>query len=330
MMQTQRTMTPPVVGRRARRARPKGLDLRRREAVAGMLFALPAILGFILWQLGPMLASAAISLTDWQIGSAPRWIGLANYAGAVSPGHPIPGLLDDPLFWQSLRVTALYAALAVPLSLVTSFCVALALSQPLRGVGLLRSVYYLPSILPGVASALAWLWLYNPDFGLFNTLLDWAALPTSPWLSSEITVIPSLVLLSVWASGGLMIVFLAALKGVPRSLHEAAAIDGAGALRRLWNITLPSVSPVILFNTVTALIATFAAGIVQAQFMTNGGPNNASLFYAFYLYRTAFQDGYLGYASALAWVLFLLLLVVTLAILWAARSRVYYEEPGAA
>lgn len=323
-------MTPSIADRPTRRARSRRLGLRRRETIAGVLFALPAIMGFVLWQLGPMMASAVISLTDWQILTPPRWIGLANYVGTVSPGHPIPGLIYDPLFWTSLRVTAMYAALAVPLGLATSFCIALALSQPIRAVGLFRSIYYLPSILPAVASALAWLWLYNPEFGLFNTLLDWAALPTSPWLSSPATVIPSLVLVSIWGSGGLMIVFLAALKGVPRSLHEAAAMDGAGTLRRLWHITLPAVSPVILFNVVTSLIGTFAAGIVQAQFMTGGGPNNASLFYAFYLYRTAFQDGNMGYASALGWVLFLLLLALTLLILLVARSRVYYEEPGAA
>ncbi len=325
----QRTIATFITNRQAHRARSRGLGLRRREAVAGVLFALPAMLGFVLWWLGPMVASAVISLTDWQIGSPLHWLGLANYVGAVTPSHPIPGIIYDSLFWTSLRVTATYAALAVPLSLLTSFCIALALSQRLRLVGLLRSIYYLPSILPAVASALAWLWLYNPDFGLFNAILDWAALPTSPWLSSAATVIPSLVLLSVWGSGGLMIVFLAALKGVPRSLHEAAAMDGAGALRRLWHITLPAVSPVILFNLITSLIGTFAAGIVQAQFMTNGGPNNASLFYAFYLYRTAFQDGYLGYASALGWVLFLLLLTLTLLILWLSRSRVYYEDPSA-
>jgi len=326
----RKTLTPSIAGRQVQPARRRRMGLRRREAIAGVLFALPAVLGFLFWWLGPMVASAVISLTDWQIITPPHWIGLANYVGAISPSHPIPALINDPLFWTSLRVTATYALLAVPLSLVTSFCIAMALNQPIRMVGLFRSIYYLPSILPAVASALAWLWLYNPEFGLFNTALDWAALPTSPWLSSERTVIPSLVVLSVWGSGGLMIIFLAALKGVPRHLYEAAAMDGAGAPRRLWHITLPSVSPVILFNLVTSLIGTFAAGIVQAQFMTGGGPNNGSLFFAFYLYRTAFQDGYMGYATAMSWALFLLLLVLTLLILWVARTRVYYEESGAA
>ncbi len=326
----QRMMRSLVTNRRTSRTRARGLSLRRREAIAGVLFALPAMLGFLLWWLGPMVASAVISLTDWQLLTPPRWIGFANYVGAVTPAHPIPGLIYDPLFWKSLQVTVLYAALSVPLSLVTSFCIALLLSQPIRLVGLFRSIYYLPSILPAVASALAWLWFYNPDFGLFNTILDWAGLPTSPWLSSAATVIPSLVLLGVWGSGGLMIVFLAGLKGVPRTLYEAAAIDGASPLRRVRHITLPAISPVILFNLITSFIGTFAAGIVQAQFMTAGGPNNASLFFAFYLYRMAFQDGYMGYASAMGWVLFVLLLALTLGVLWIAKSRVYYEEPGTA
>lgn len=323
-------MLTTTTARRAQTARKGRLSLRRREAVAGVLFALPAMLGFLLWWFGPMVASAGISLTDWQLVGAPHWIGLDNYVGAITPAHPLPALVDDPLFWKSLQVTALYAALSVPLSLLTSFCVALLLSQPIRLAGLFRSIYYLPSILPAVASALAWAWFYNPDFGLFNAILDWAGLPTSPWLSSETTVIPSLVIMAMWSSGGLMLIFLAALKGVARTLYEAAAIDGAGVLRRLWHITLPGVSPVILFNLLTSLIGTFAAGIVQTQFMTNGGPNNASLFFAFYLYRTAFQDGHMGYAAAMSWVLFLMLLALTLLIFWVARSRVYYEEPGTA
>jgi len=271
-----------------------------------------------------------ISLTNWQLLTGPGWAGLDNYIGVVKPGHPIPGLINDPLFWQSLRVTALYAGLSVPLSLVTSFLIALALTRNLRAIGIFRAIYYLPAVLPAVASAVAWLWLLSPDFGLINAGLDWANLPTGTWLSSETTVIPSLVLLNVWGCGGLMIIFLAAIKGVPKSLYEAAAVDGANALRGLWHVTIPSVSPVILFNLITALIGTFAAGIVQSQFMTNGGPNNASLFIAFYIYRTAFQDGYMGYAAAMSWTLFVLLLVVTLLILKLARSRIYYEDSGVA
>ena len=317
-------MTRPTPGARTRR-----WSMQRREEVAGWLFALPAILGFLLWWLGPLLFSAFISLTDWGLLTPPHWQGLANYVSNVSPAHPLPGLIHDPLFWKSLQVTATYAVIAIPGSLVAGFLIALLLAQPLRWVGLFRAIFYLPSILPAVASALVWLWLYNPDYGLLNTVLDWAALPTSPFVSDESTVVPSLALIQIWGCGGLMLIFLAAIKGVPRSLHEAAAIDGANALRRLWHVTLPAVSPIILFNTVTSILGTFATGVVQDQFLTNGGgPNNASLFMGQYLWRTAFQDGHMGYATAMGWALFFILLVITLAILGVARSRVYYEEPG--
>jgi multiple sugar transport system permease protein len=323
-------MQRTTVAGRGVMAHPSRWSLERREEIAGWLFALPAILGFVVWWLGPMLFSIAMSLTDWGLLTPPHFLGLANYTGKVTPAHPIPGLIYDPLFWKSLVVTAYFTAITVPASLVVAFLIALMLAQPLRLVGLFRAIYYLPSILPLAGIALTWLWLYNPDFGLFNTILDWAGLPTSPFLTDESTVIPSLALMSVWSSGGLMIIFLAAIKGVPASLHEAASIDGAGALRRLWHVTLPAISPVILFNLLTSIIGSFAAGIVQAQFMTNGGPNNGSLFFSYYLYRTAFQDGHMGYATAMSWVLFVLLLALTLLIFAVARSRVYYEEPGSA
>lgn len=322
-------MERTVVAQPGIRVRTRRGSLQRREEIAGWLFALPAILGFLIWWLGPMVFSAVISLTDWGLLTPPHWQGLANYIGKVSPAHPLPGLLYDPLFWKALQVTAIYAVIAIPGSLVAGFLIALMLARPLRAVGLFRAIYYLPSILPAVASALVWLWLYNPDYGLLNTVLDWAALPTSTFLSDESSVVPSLALIQIWACGGLMLIFLAAIKGVPRSLHEAAAIDGAGALRRLWHVTLPAVSPIILFNTVTSILGTFASGVVQDQFLTNGGgPNNASLFIGQYLYRTAFQDGHMGYASAMGWALFVILLVLTLIILGLARSRVYYEDPA--
>jgi multiple sugar transport system permease protein len=324
-------MEQTMRARQTVQVRPPRLSIQRREALAGVLFALPAMLGFIFWWLGPIIASAVLSLTDWNILAPPHWVGLHNYIGKVSATNPVPGPIYDPLFWKSVQVTALYAALAVPGSLLAGFLIALMLAQPLRLVGLFRTIYYLPSILPAVATALMWLWLYNPDYGLFNTVLDWAGLPTSPFLTDESTVIPSIALLHVWACGGVMVIFLAALKGIPASLYEAAAIDGAGALRRLWHITLPAISPIILFNFLTSVIAIAASGIVQGQFMTNGGgPNNGSLFYGLYLYRTAFQDGHMGYAMAMGWVMFLALLVFTLLAFRMSRSRVYYEEPGTA
>lgn len=301
--------------------------MQRREAVGGILFALPAILGFILWNIGPMVASAIISLTDWSLLQPPQhFLGLANYFGAITPDHPLPAMVNDPLFWTSLQVTVYYTITAVPLGLLAGFLEALLLSQPIRFSGLFRSIYYLPAILPAVATAITWLWLFNPDFGLLNFLLDAAHLPTGKWVYDETSAIPSLVLLSVWGSGSTMILFLAALKGVPRILYEAASIDGAGTWARLWRITLPSISPIILFSLITSLIGTFSGGLVQGLIITNGGPNNATLFYSLYIYRVAFTDGHMGYACALSWTMFVILLVLTLLILRVSRSRVYYEE----
>ncbi|MBV9281531.1 MAG: sugar ABC transporter permease [Chloroflexi bacterium] len=314
---------PGVVLRRRRTA----MSMERREAIAGVLFALPALLGFLIFWLGPIVASFLLSLTDWNIVGVPHWVGLSNYVGKVTATNPNQGLIHDPLFWKSVRVSVLYAAIAVPGSMLAAFLIALMLAQPLRLVGIFRTIYYLPAIVPAVATALMWLWLYNPDYGLFDTVLYNAGLPTSPFLTSEKTVVPSIALLNVWACGGMMVVFLAALKGVPRMLYEAAALDGAGPLRAVWHITLPTISPIILFNFLTAVIGIVASGIVQGQFMTGGGgPNNASLFYGLYIYRTAFQDGRMGYAMAMGVIMFLFLLVFTLVAMRVSRSRVYYEE----
>ena len=320
----------PVAGARSRRRRV--WSLRRREALAGVLFALPALVGFLAWSFGPIVASAVLSLTDYGLITAPHWVGLSNYIGTASATNLVPGLIHDPFFWTALRVTAIYTSVTVPLVLVVSFLVALLLSQPLRLVALFRAIFYIPALLPAVATAIAWIWLFNPSFGLLNTILNTLGLPTSQWIFDENSALGSLILISVWSSGGTMIVFLAAIKSVPLDLYEAASIDGAGAMRRLWNITLPCISPVILFNLITAMIAAIGGlgggSFTQAVVMTNGGPNNATLFFSFFLYRSAFQDYHLGYASALGWVMFLIVLVITIVILRLARSRVYYEEPG--
>jgi len=304
------------IDRGATAVRSRGWSLRRREQIAGILFALPAILGFVLWAAGPMIASLVISLTDWSLLAPPHWLGLANYVGGVTPSHPFPGITNDPLFWTSLRTTLYYTGGTLPLTMVVSFIIALLLSQPIRMVALFRTIFYLPAVLPAVGTAIAWLWLFNPQFGLLNTLLSAVGLPTSRWIFSEGAAMPSLILVNAWASGALMLTFLAAIKGVPR------------AVRRVWHITVPTVSPVILFNLVTALIATFAGGFTQSLIITNGGPNNATLLFALYLYREAFQNGLFGYAAAMSWVMFILLLVVTLAILGLARRYVHYEDAG--
>jgi multiple sugar transport system permease protein len=293
------------------------LSLARREALAGYLFVLPAVLGFFLWFAGPMVYSGWISLTDWPLLSEPRYIGLDNYRR----------MLDDPLFEKSLRVTFTYVVVSVPLVQVTAFAIALLLNVEVRGQAVFRTIYYLPTVAPLIASSVLWTWIFNSEFGLLNSLLRELGLPKILWLQDPDWTMPVLILLSVWNFGSTMVIYLAGLQGVPRTLYEAAMIDGARPWRRLINITIPMMSPVILFNTLLGVIfalQTFTQGLV----ITNGGPNNATLFYALNLYRQAFVNFRMGYAAALAWVLFAIILVVSLIAFRTVGRRVYYESEG--
>ena len=299
--------TSAVVGR------PRS-GLQRSQGRWGVIFALPAVVGFLAFTLSPMLASGVIGLTDWTIGQPPQFVGFGNY-------HAIAG---DALFWKSLSVTGYYALLAVPGGLVVAFCTAALLNQARRGRGFFRTAFYLPVLVPPVASAVLWLWLFNPDAGLLNELLSAVGLPTSLWVYGESTAMPSVALMTIWGFGNMTLVFLAGLQGVSRELYEAAECDGASPLRRMWHITLPSISPVILFNLITGMIA--AVQVFDAAYvMTQGGPNNATLVYVFYLYTKAFAEGQLGYASALAWILFLIIVVVTALVFRTSRQWVFYE-----
>ena len=288
---------------------------RRNEALWGILCVAPAILGFLIWQLGPIVASLLIAFTDWNIASTPSWIGTENFGRMFS---------QDPLFWKSLRVTAVYTLGSVPLSIVLAFFLAVLLNQKIKGLPIFRTIFYLPAIVPVIASSILWLWLFNPDFGLLNAAADFLHLPRSQWIYGEGSVVPSLILMSLWAVGPMMIIFLAGLQGVSRQLYEAVAIDGGNALHKLWHVTVPMVTPTILFNLVLAIIGAMQT-FTQAYIMTQGGPNNASLFYVLYLYRKAFQDSDMGYASALAWVLFILIAVLSFAVLRTSNRWVYYE-----
>jgi len=205
-----------------------------------------------------------------------------------------------------------------------AFSIAALLNKASRGRGVFRTIYYLPVLVPPVASAVLWLWLFNPDAGLLNELLKAVGLRPSLWVYGESTAVPSVALMGIWGFGNMTLVFLAGLQGVSRELYEAAECDGASAWRRLWHITLPSISPVILFNLITGMIA--AVQLFDAAYvMTQGGPNNATLFYVFYLYTKAFAESRLGYASALAWVLFMVILVVTVVLFRTSRQWVFYE-----
>lgn len=296
----------------AARRRRSGLSALQNRW--GWIFAAPAILGFLVFVAGPMIASFVIGLTDWRIGLAPTFTGLDNYAQ----------LVQDDRFWAALRATAYYTAVAVPGGVVVAFLVALLLNRARAGRGFFRTLFYLPVLVPPVASAVIWLWIFAPDSGLANSALRAFGLPTLQWIYDERTAVISLAIMSIWAFGNMSLIFLAGLQGVPRELLEAAEMDGAGPLRRLRAVIIPQVSPIILFNVITGSIAALQ-GFDSAYVMTQGGPNNATLFYVFYIYQTAFSSGNLGYASALAWILFVLVLALTALVFRAARKFVFYE-----
>ncbi len=293
-----------------------------RRHFTGYGFVAPWIIGFILLTAGPMLYSLYLSLTRATLLSPPKWVGLNNYLHMVA---------DDPLFYTSLWNTVYFVAFSVPLGLLVSLILALLLHQRLKGIGVFRTVFFLPSITNMVAVSVLWLWIFNPEFGLINTLLDAFGIRGPLWLQSESWAKPALIIMSLWGIGGTMIIFLAALQGVPQNLYEAAELDGAGKIRKFWHVTLPMISPAFVFNLIIGVIGSFQV-FTQAFVMTGsaqpgseGGPNNATLFYVLYLYKKAFQEFRMGYASALAWVLFVIILLCTVALMKMSKSRVYYE-----
>lgn len=288
--------------------------LFRSNTLAFYLFISPWLLGFFVLAAGPMVFSVYMSFTDWQIFGDTEFIGLENYKT----------LIEDELFWKSLWNTFYYTFFGVPLGLVFGYLLAVLLNQKVKFMGVFRTIFYLPSIVPAVASSLLWLLIFQPEFGLANAILDFFHLPTSKWLLSETMVKPALIIMSLWGVGSGMIIYLAGLQGVPTTLYEAAEIDGAGSWQKFWKITIPMTSHVIFFNLIMGIIGSFQV-FTQAYVMSNGGPNNASLFYVLYLYRNAFQYFKMGYASALAWVLFVIILIFTLIQFKFFGKRVYYE-----
>lgn len=293
----------------------KSISLRRRESLWGYFFISPWVIGFIIFTAGPMLASLVLSLTHYDIASAPIFVGLDNYVKLFT---------GDPKFWHALRVTMTYAFIAIPLNLIFGFLVAYLLNLRVPGVAFWRTIYYLPSVMPGVATALLWGLLFNPRIGVINWLLSLVGIKGPGWLASPQWALPALILMSLWGVGGGMIIYLAGLQGIPTSLYEAAQIDGANRWQQLTRITLPLMSPVIFYNLVTGIIGTFQY-FTDAYVLTGGGPVDATLFYNLYLYKQAFTYRNMGYASALAWVLFVIVLVFTLLVFKSSDLWVYYE-----
>lgn len=287
----------------------------RREFYAGYFFASPWLIGFLLFGGGPLVFSLFMSFCEYDAMSAPHFVGAGNY---------IEMFTRDQLFWKSLWNT-LYMAIGIPLGMALSLGIALLLNYEVRGMAVYRTFFYLPAIMPGVAASLLWIWMFNPHEGIINALLARFGIEGPAWLQDEWWSKPALILMGLWCSGAGMIIWLAGLKGIPRHLYEAAEIDGAGKFRMFFNITLPMLSPYILFNMVMGLIGTFQI-FTQAYIMTRGGPMESTWFYAFNLFTYAFRYMRMGYASALAWVLFFIILALTLVQLWLAKRWVYYES----
>lgn len=287
---------------------------RRREALTFYLCITPWLLGVLIFVLGPMLASLGISFTRWNLLSPPEFVGLLNYQR----------MLEDRLFWQSLRVTALYTLLYVPTELVGGLALALLMNQRVPGISLFRTIFYLPSVISGVAFVVVWIWIFHPEAGLLNAALALVGVDGPRWLTDPDTALYALWMMSLWGLGRAAVIYLAGLKQVPRELEEAAMIDGAGRLQTLRHVTLPLLTPTIFFNLVLSLIATFQT-FTSAFVATNGGPLDATLFYVLYLYRQAFERFSMGYASALAWVLFVIILALTMVVVRSADRWVYYE-----
>ncbi len=294
-----------------------GLTLSQRRILNGYIFISPFILGFILWFLIPALVAAYLTFHRWNLISPPQFVGLAN----------IERLFVDPLLPQSLKATFLYTVLSVPLGLVLSFFLALLINTKVRGIALFRTIYYLPSIVPAVANALLWAWMFNTEFGLINVVVRGLGGSKIAWLQEPSWAIPAFVLLSLWGVGGSMIIFLAGLQGIPEIYYEAAEIDGAGRMEKMLYVTLPLMSPIIFFNLVIGFINSFQVFVI-GYLVTNGGPQNSTLFLVLYIYRTAFQSQNMGYAATLSWLLFFILLALSFVVFRYVGRRIYYENPG--
>jgi multiple sugar transport system permease protein len=303
------------------RARRERISFRRgshfwRDTFRGYAFIFPVVLGLLIWTFGPMLASAYYSLTNYNLLKPPVLVGLDNYVNLFT--------IDD-LFVQSVFVTIRYVLMFVVFSQVLSLALALLLTQKVRLLGLFRTLYYLPIVIPYIASALLWRYLFDKDVGPINAVLGAVGVQGPSWLGSPQWALFSLVIISVWGSAVSTIIYVAGLQQVPEELYEAAKIDGAGGLAQFIRITIPMLSPTILFNVVTTVIAAFQF-FVPAYILTQGGPVHSTYVYNLNLYDKAFSWLQMGYASAMAWVLFAIIIVLTGLIFRSSPLWVYYES----
>jgi len=286
-----------------------------QDTLRGYLFILPVVLGLLIWTFGPMLASAYYSLTDYKIISEPEFVGLENY---------VKLLTDDRAFFQSLSVTVRFALMYVIGAQVVCLGIAVLLTQRVRGLAVFRTLFYLPIIVPAAASAVLWKYLYNKEFGPIDGILNALGIHSINWLGSPESALFALVIMGVWGGGVTTIIYVAGLQHVPEELLESAKIDGANALQRFLHVTIPMLTPTIFFNVVTGIIGSFQV-FVPAFIMTEGGPVRATYFYNYNLYEKAFKWLEMGYASAMAWLLFAIIIVLTMFIFRSSPLWVYYE-----
>jgi len=298
-----------------RLSRRRSSPLQRHNLTMGLLFASPAILGLLIFVAYPIAASIYYSFTSYSVLQPPIWVGLENYRTLLT---------DDPVFYTTLYNTLYIALFTIPLSVVVAMGLAMLLNLKVRGQAFYRTIFYLPTIVPFVASSILWLWIYNPQYGVVNTLLWYVGIQGPGWISDPAWAKPALVLMNLWTVGGWMVNYLAGLRDVPQELYEAAELDGATWWSKTRHLTIPFMSPYILFSVIQMLIGVFQY-FTQVAVMTNGGPADATRVYALYLYQNAFTYFKMGYASAMAWLLFAIVLALTLLVLRSSRVWVYYE-----
>ena len=293
----------------------------KSDSLVFWLLVGPAVVGLLAFNLGPMVESAYLSFTKYDVISPPQYIGLRNYSYLLS---------RDPAFWPSVKVTAIYAACSVPLGLAGALGVALLLNRDIAGRGVFRTIYFLPSLLPATASAVVWVFIFHPTFGLLNRLLGFAGISGPAWTQSITWALPALIIMSLWSFGQPMVIFLAGLQDVPASLYEAAELDGASPWQRFRNVTLPMISPVLFFNLVMGVIG--ALKVFDSAYVFGstggagpGGPARATLFYVLNLYQKAFNYFHMGLASAMAWLLFVAILALTGLNFWLGKRWVHTE-----
>lgn len=318
-MTTHRVESPPSSSPGVASPRPRRrTTLARREARWFYVFAAPACIGLLLFSLGPMIASLLLSFTKYDMLSAPTWVGSQNYRD----------LAADPIFRKSLVVTLTYGLVSVPATMVIALALAIMLNAKLPALAFFRSAYYLPSVISGVAVAMLWKWLFNGQYGLINGVLDKLGIDGPSWLTDERWALRALILMSLWGFGGAMLIYLAGLQGIPKELYESARVDGATTFKQHVYITVPMLSSVTFFNLIMGIIGSLQV-FAEPFVLTNGGPNNSTLLLSLYLYQNAFTYLKMGYASAIAWVAFAIILLLTLLVFRSTPMWVHTETDDA-